>query len=235
MSNLFLFTGENHQALQEKLKFWEKAFIEKHSDNNLEVFDDVQQGDLSRIINAVDSQPFLAEKRMIIIKGLPQGADVKKKIELESLEPLLEKDNIPESSVVIFVSPRPDKRSRFFKLLSKAAQVETFELPKGAALRQWVQQRLAAQEKKITPQAIDLLLLFCAEDVNRMASEIEKLGLLQRDLIDEEAIELIVSPNPEAKIFKALDQIGKQSLSEVLKSFEELVRGGEEVMLIFFM
>lgn len=207
--------------------------MKKHSDSNLEKFENVQEKDIPQIINAIESQPFLAEKRMIIIKDVPQSADTKKKLETEALESVIE--DIPESSLVIFVSPKPDKRVRFYKQLAKIATLELFELPKGRDLQIWVQQRLKAQGKTMSPSALNLLLLYCAEDLDRIAGELEKLQLLDLEMIGEEEIKRFVSASPEAKIFQALDLIGKAPRQEVLKSFEQLVRSGEELMLIFFM
>jgi len=233
MSHLFLFTGENHQALQEKLKFWEREFIKKHSENNLEKFNEVTSDNLGQVINAIESQPFLAEKRLIIIKGLPLGTESKVKIETDSLEECLL--DIPETSLVLFVSPKPDKRGRFYKFLNKEAQIEGFEVPKGIELKNWVQKKLAQQQKKISNSALDLLILYCAEDVTRLASEIEKLCLLEQSTLDENDIEKYISPTPEAKIFKSLDLISQVPLPRVLASFQDLSKSSESMMLVFFM
>lgn len=233
MNNLYLFTGENRQGLYEKLRFWEKEFTKKHSSSNLEKFEDIEEKDLANIINAIDSHPFLAERRMIVIKGLPYSGEDKVKVETDVLEDMLEE--IPETSLVIFVAPKPDKRSRFYKLLSKKASLESFPLLTGNELILWVRRKLQNHQKSIDQKALDLLLLYCAEDSNRLAGEIEKLSLLDREQIDSTDIEKIVSPSPEAKIFKSLDLIGKGSPELLLKSFNQLVRSGESLMLIFFM
>ena len=233
MNNLFFFTGENVQALQEKLRFWQQEFVKKYGESNLEVFEDLKQADLSRVLMTLESQPFLAEKRMVVIKDVPQGADVKKKLETEGLEKALE--DLSEGTFVVFVSPKPDKRTRLSKLLLKTAQVETFEIPTGKALSDWVVQRLRQQGKTLEPRALQTLIFFCAEDVTRLASEIEKLSLLSPEMIRVEDVERCVSPTPEAKIFKALDFIGKGSPRETLQAFEKLRQSGEDAMMVFFM
>ncbi len=90
MNNLYLFTGENFQALNEKLSFWKKEFEKKHSETNIEQFNDVSQKDIPAIVNAIESQPFLADKRMIIVRDIPQSAEKKKKLELDHLQDSLE-------------------------------------------------------------------------------------------------------------------------------------------------
>jgi len=233
MPNLFLFTGENAQALHEKLRFWQQEFVKKHGEHNLEVFEDLKQPDISRLLMTLESQPFLAERRMVVVKDLPQGADVKMKLETDALEKALE--DIPESTLVVFVSPKPDKRTRFSKLILKAAQVETFEIPKGKALADWVVTRFHQRGKKIDTKALQTLIFYCAEDVGRLAGEIDKLSLLEGEGISLAEIERCVSATPEAKIFKALDQIGNGQVQDTLKAFEQLTKSGEDLMMIFFM
>lgn len=233
-SNLYLFTGENFQALNEKLRFWKKEFEKKHSETNIEQFDDVSQKDIPSIINAIESQPFLADKRMIIIRDVPQSAEKKKKLELDQLQKSLE-ESIPESSFVVFVSAKPDKRGRFYKFLKKKAEIKEFAVLKGAQLRTWIVQRAEQLGKSLDPQAAELLMYSCAEDNGRIAGELDKLSLLDAQQITKEDVHKLVDMTPEAKIFQALDKIGSEPIQTLLKRFDQLVRSGEAMPLIFFM
>lgn len=233
MNNVFFFTGENHTELQEKLNFWKQEFVKKHSDSNLEVFETVSEGELSLIINALESAPFLAEKRMVILKGFPLPADAKKKVETEALEEVLA--HLPETTLVIFASPTPDKRSRFFKWLQKNAKTEEFIQPKGREMLTWIQKKFQRQQKAITPRGAEALLFFCGEDLNSISHEVDKLSLLSQDTIDEKMIERYVTPHPEAKLFKVLDLVGKAAPEQLLREFTALVESGEDLMMIFYM
>jgi len=233
MNNVFFFTGENTIELQEKLNFWKQEFIKKHTDSNLEVFDEVSQSQLSDIINALESAPFLAERRMVILKGFPFPASSKKKVETESLEAVLQQ--LPETTLALFVSPAPDKRSRFFKWLNTHAKKETFVAPKGREVISWIQRKFQRHQKSITPQGADMLSFFCGDDLNRIDQEVEKLTLLSLPSIDEKMVERYVTPHPEAKIFKVLDLVGKIPPGKLLQEFSQLVESGEDLMMIFYM
>jgi len=233
MNNVFFFTGENHTELQEKLRFWKQEFVKKHSETNLEVFEQVSEESLPAIINALESLPFLAERRMVILKGFPLPADAKKKVETESLEKVLE--NLPETTLAIFASPNPDKRSRFFKWLQKNTKTETFVLPKGREMLSWVQQKFHRSQKSITPRGAETLIFFCGEDLNSISHEVDKLCLLSAGTIDEKTIEKFVTPHPEAKLFKVLDLVGKVPPEKLLKEFSALAESGEDLMMIFYM
>ncbi|MDP3976128.1 MAG: DNA polymerase III subunit delta [bacterium] len=247
MKNLFLFTGPNAQALQDKLRHWRREFVKKHSDTNLEVFEAVKESDMPRVLTALESQPFLAERRMTIIHNLPapvpagrqdqpdssEPDDAKTGLDTDGLQKVLE--DLPESALVIFVSPKPDKRTRLYKFLAKEAQVEPFEVLKGAQLKTWASSRLKQQGKTIDSRALDLLLFACSDDPSRLAGELEKLALLGNSSITSSDVEQLVVSSPEAKIFVALDLIGRASLGEVLRSFSQLLRSGEALPMTFFM
>ncbi len=233
MPNLFFFTGEHTPMREEKLQFWQSEFAKKHGDINLEVVEDAVKVGVPQLMTMIESQPFLAEKRMVVIKGVPAAAHQKSKLDTEALEPLL--DSIPESVLVIFVSAKPDKRGRFYKLLAKKATVENFELPKGKALLSWAAQRLGEQGKRIDSRALETLVFYCGEDPQRLQQEIDKLSLLDFDQISVAEVEKYVSATPEAQVFRALDLIGKRPAHEVSQALEDLIKRGEEPLMVFFM
>jgi DNA polymerase-3 subunit delta len=233
MPSLFFFTGQNTPTLEDKLNFWKKEFVKKHDESNLEVFEDIDTKQIGTLINSIESQPFLAEKRMIIIKGLPLAANTKKKIETEALEESL--TDIPETSLVIFVATKPDKRGKFYKWMAKNAKLESFDLPKGREMQSWVIQRLQKNGMNIDAQAASLLILYCGEDIVRINGELKKLQLLDRESISTADIQKFVSPTPEGKIFQSLDLMGKASRQETLRSFEKLFQTGQDPMMVFFM
>jgi len=233
MNNVFFFTGDHTTELQAKLRFWQQEFIKKHSDSNLEIFDEVAQEQIPQIINALESAPFLAEKRMVVIRGFPFSADVKRKVETESLEEALK--TLPETTLALFVSPNPDKRSRFYKWINSRAKKEEFLSPKGRGIISWIQQKFQRHQKSISPKGAEALAFFCGEDLHRVHQEISKLCLLNHSSLDEKTVEQFVTPYPEAKIFKTLDLVGKIPPHQLLRAFNQLVSSGEDLMMIFYM
>lgn len=233
MKNLFLFTGEHLPELKRKLNFWKNQFLEKYGDLNVEVRDQVSQDSLQEIVGILETQPFLADKRMVIIHGLPQSGNARKKLETEALEAFL--PNIPETTLAVFVCPKPDKRLKFYKTLIKHAEVEEFSLPKGKAMLGWIESRAQANNQAMAPGASELMALFCGEDVERIEKELEKLAVLDISTISEKDVQKYVSPSPEAKIFQVLDQLGKGNQQSVLMAFESLLKTGEDLMMVFFM
>lgn len=232
-SHLFFFTGANSRDLNDKLRYWQQEFKKKYGDNTIEVFDDVTEKNFQHLINTLETPPFLAERRMVVIKGLPTPPDTKSSLDLEPLQQSLE--TLSETSLVIFVSQSPDKRTRFYKYLSKQAQAEAFPVPQGAELLSWLAKRFQQSQRRISPAAAQMMAYYCAGDVDRLALEVEKLSLIEAGEIREEDVARLVSPSPEAKVFKMLDLIGKGTLADVLSELQQLLHSGEEIMMVFAM
>lgn len=239
MQNLFLFIGENDPAREAKLKLWQSEFIKKHGEVNLEIFENPEKSHISRIITALQSQPFLGEKRMVVVKGLPPKAAMKEDQKKSggtdwiALEEAL--NDISETTVAIFSQDKPDRRTGFYKKLEKLAVVHDFPLLIGAELENEIKSILKKSGKGITREALDLILLLTREDIRLIAKELEKLCLCRADTLTEREISSVVTGIPEANIFQALETVGSASHRSVLNSFEHLFQAGEDRMMIFFM
>ena len=147
MDNLFLFTGAETFLLHGQIKSWKEAFKEKYGDMNLNVINGAE-AEVGEMISQIEAMPFLGDKRLIFIEGLPEAPKtrnvdkVTKKDEardehLKKIADYLEK--IPETSVVIFVQPNPDKRKSLYKKIVQLATVKEFDQLTGVPLYQWIQ------------------------------------------------------------------------------------------------
>ncbi len=113
---LFLFTGENTFTLSEELHRWKETFREKHGEANLQLFE-ADTLEWVSFCNEANSAPFLSDKRLLIVEGIPTIAK-------EDIEQLLKE--MHEGTVIVFVESLPDKRKSIVKFLLKEATVRLF-------------------------------------------------------------------------------------------------------------
>lgn len=125
---LYLFTGPNTFTLAAELARWKDAFLQKHGEGNLQVFD---ADDLQWVAfrNEASSAPFLSDKRLLIVEGIPT-------ITKEELEQLLA--TMHEGTVLVFVESHPDKRKSIVKFLLKEATVRLFPALSQQHLTTWI-------------------------------------------------------------------------------------------------
>ena len=102
----------------------------------------------ANIVLEAQTLPFLAEKRLVLVRG------AEKYDSESSAGPLLSYlENPNESTVLLFVANRVDKRTKFYKACAKAGEVvECPELSVGEVVA-WVRKEVRQQERDIEESA----------------------------------------------------------------------------------
>ena len=243
-NNLFLFTGEETYLLHEQINAWKRAFLEKHGDLNLAILD-ADETPLNEIMAAVNAMPFLGDKRLIFIHGLPDKPSARKSEEptkkestrdeeLKRLETDL--DEVPESSVVVFVQSAPDKRKSFYKKLVAKVEMKEFVPLTGQSLYSWVQKRVQMKGGRIDLSTAEYLASLTGQDLWRLSQEVDKLttyssgGAITRQVIDQ-----LVMPTLEANVFHLTDALGAKDCRKAIQHLHRSLAAGENLRQIFYM
>jgi len=242
--NIFFFTGEATYLLCEQISSWKKAFIAKHGDINLDVLD-ARETPINEIMASVNAMPFLGDKRLIFIHGLPDTPPKRKKSEPnkkderrdEDLKKLAKDlDDVPESSVVVFVQSKPDKRKSFYKKLSSKADVKEFVPLSGHALSSWVQKRVTVKGGRISLSVVEYLVTTASNDLWRLKSEIDKLtSHSPGEMITNSLIDKLVVPTMEANVFKLTDALGVKNSRQAIRHLHRSLASGDNLQPVFYM
>lgn len=211
-SNIVFFTGSNHIFLRRDLDAWIDIFAKKYGEYNISRLD--RESLVKTNIQAELLTPvFLGEKRLIVLEGVPLAAthatDEEKKEEPSSgMDPesviLAVLDDIPETTVALFVSTDPDKRKALYKKLVAIATLKEYQRLEGTALREYIRKKLPHMD--VT--ALSRFIEYTGADINRIESEIDKLALYKQDgWITEEDIKTTVIPAIETSVFSLTDAV----------------------------
>lgn len=247
MNNLFLFVGPETYLLRQKVKAWKDAFRQKHGDMNLSVLDG-QKTPLGEIMAEILTAPFLGEKRLIFIENLPEASRGKME-KAEETEDEAEDDGkdelkkfakdletMPETSVVVFIQPAPDKRKAFYKSLAKLAGVEEFKSLEGSELNQWAQREAAKGGASLDAGTAEYLISLGGQDCWRLSQEIKKLACYEPEKpISRESIEHVVVPTLEANIFHFTDALSVKDHKKAIKNLHRTMAAGENLRQLFYM
>jgi len=179
---------------------------------------DGQKVTLDQLKTICDAVPFLAERRLVIIRGLLERFEAKSKSsrgktsvsnrqsEYKSLGEYIAE--IPDSTTLVLIDSKIKNKNPLFSKLSAKAKVMSFPLLRDIKLRQWMQRRVSEAGGSISPQAVDLLARFVGGNLWIMANEIDKLVLFTSGRrIEEEDVRLVVSYAQEANVFAMVDAI----------------------------
>lgn len=212
-SNIVFFTGSNHVFLRRDLEAWIGIFSKKYGEYNISRLD--RENLAKTNIRAELLTPvFLGEKRLLVLEGVPSSASVKSGEEkgeessqsTSDPEPVIMEtiENIPDTTVVLFVSTEPDKRKALYKKLLAIATVKEYHKPEGPTLREHIRKRLPHMD--IT--ALSRFIEYTGGDINRIESEIDKLSLYKQDgWITEDDIVSLVVPTVETSVFSLTDAV----------------------------
>ena len=219
--NIFLFTGEEKYLLDSQLEKWKKAFIEKYWVNNLYIFNE-DNFVADQIANALSGWWLFDEKKFIIIKWFPKDSLSKvPSSEYEKLEKFILEhiDNFSSENVVVFVSYKPDKRTKIYKFLSSHPRIELKEF------KPLTEKKLLAyltENFPISQQDANYLIEKVGTNLFLLVNEIKKI-LFVSNKITKDLIDKYVINYPEQDAFKLLDNLdNKQKAIEILNQLEEM-------------
>jgi len=216
---IFLFTWEEKYLLDSQLDNWKQAFIKKYGLDNLYIFNE-DNFVADQIANALAWWGLFDEKKFIIIKWFPKDSLSKvPSSEYEKLEKFVMEhiDHFPEENVVVFVSYKPDKRTKIYKFLSSKAQVKEFKQLTEKKLLSYLTEHFP-----ISSSDANYLMEKVWTNLFLLVNEIKKI-LFVSNKVTKELIDKYAISYPEQDAFKLLDNLdNKEKAVKILNQLEEM-------------
>ena len=189
-------SGENDFGWRAELDRLVAAFTAEHGDMAVERLDG-EEASYERLQESLQSVPFLAARKLVVLR-----APSAQKQFVEHAERLLQE--LPETTDVIMLEPRLDKRSAYYKFLKKAVDFREFAGADEAGLTRWLLQKAQAQGGTLTQADARFLTERIGLDQRLLANELDKL-LLYEPNISRATIELLTDPAPQSTVFELLE------------------------------
>ena len=188
--------GVNRFGVQLELHRIVDAFVAEHGDMALERLDG-ETASYERMAEAVQSLPFLAAKKLVVLTEPSANKQF-----VEQAETLLA--DVPESTELVLVEHKLDKRSSYYKFLKKLPGFKEFPELDVRGLTNWATSYVKEKGGKLSARDADYLINRIGINQQRLASELDKL-LLVSETIDRASIDELTEPTPQSKIFDLLD------------------------------
>jgi DNA polymerase III subunit delta len=231
--NVYLFFGNDTYSSNLKLRTWKDAFEKKHGgDMNIEMLEGKTLNKID-FESAVNSTPFLAEKRLVIVKDfLDRGNDEEQKKIADFLE-----DELPDFTVIAFIEDEmPDRRSSLFKKINKIGNLEEFEQMIGPNLTRWIIKKANEKDLAISPNIAQYIGDSVGSDLWNLNNELDKLKSYSKtNQITEASIDDLMHPNLTSTIFKFTDYLAQKNRKKSISTMNILIESGEEIVKILFM
>ncbi len=188
--------GPNSFAAREKLKELRNQFVREQGDFALEQFDG-EETSFDKVREALQSAPFLAPKKMVILIAPNAIKEYK-----EQYETVL--NDIPETTDVVVYEPSPDKRTAYYKFLKKQKHYYGFENPDEHSLATWLVEEAKNNDGTITLADARYVISRVGTIQYALKNELDKL-LSYNTTITRSSIDLLTEPSPKTTIFELLE------------------------------
>lgn len=193
---LSVITGENSFAAQTALKQAISVFVAQYTDMGLEQLDG-EQVTIERIQEAIESMPFLAARKLVVLKNPSSNKQF-----IERAASLLA--NLDETTDVIVYEAKLDKRTAYYKFLKSQPGFTDFTPLEQGSLRSWVVERAKSNKASISASDANYLIDRIGSDQHALDNEIAKLALYD-SAISRETIDLLTEKTPQSTTFDLLD------------------------------
>lgn len=205
-------TGENTFGRQQALAQLVDAFVRDHGDLSLERIDG-ETAEPAQMREALTSLPFLAARKMVVLRA-PSAS----KPFVENIEQL--SGEVPETTDVIIVEPKLDKRLSYYKFLQKQTDFREFPELDANGLMRWLSAEAKARGGSLAAGDARYLVERIGVNQQLLAGELEKL-LLYKPEITRQSIELLTEAAPQSTIFQLLEAAFDANGKRALKLYAE--------------
>lgn len=209
--------------------------MEKHGEANFRILEG-RDCTWSQLLDEVQSAPFLGEKRLVIIEGIP--AKITKE-EFEMLPAV-----IHPQTLLAFVESEPDKRKSTTKFLLKEATVKSFPPQTPKQLIAWIKKLAQDHGAAIDDRTAAHLVAVVGSDQWYLKNECLKLlsycvtpsspahaGRIEGPTIEE--VDRIAIPSEKHTVWKMSDLIGRGDSAGAVRFAVLLHKQGEDAFALW--
>jgi DNA polymerase III subunit delta len=225
---IYLLYGEENYLLSKSLKALEiKTLKDGVVDFNRDAFS-AKTVTGAQILQASQTLPMMATQRLVLVTE----AEALKKSDQELLQDNLEK--IPETTALIFVATKIDRRQGFWKKLEKLGKSKEFKALYPREIPPWLVGQAQAMHLKLGPDVAQILPELVGTNLRDLVHALEKLQLYAhpRQTVMMEDVEASVSDIAARSVFDLADAMGKQNWGRSLSLLEKILGPSEPALKI---
>jgi DNA polymerase-3 subunit delta len=219
---VYIFAGEElflKRQVEEMLKI--RLFSKSSSEFNQDVFYGEEAG-LDKVLDTLRTQPFLSDKRLVILKNAEKFSQHEKKL----IEFLKNKNNNKNIFVLDTEKKLTDK---FIKKIAAYARCVLFSQLEGADLTKWALEYAKKKGKNISSDAVALIIEKVGNDLESIINAVNKLCLYAagKNKLTEADVDALITKTREDTRFMFLNALMSKQTQKALTMASELSRNGK--------
>lgn len=205
-------SGTNVFLRNTKLQQLTQNFVKEHGDLALEKIE-AENAEYNQIIGAVESLPFLASKKMVVLYDLSLNKEA-----AEKLEDLIRLAG--ETTDLVIVETKPDKRGTYFKQLKKLTDFHEFNELDESAMAGWLTDEAKALGANLSRADANYLVQRVGANQLKLSHELQKL-YQYNPKITKQTINELTDENPSSTIFNLIDSVFSGNTTQAIRIYEE--------------
>lgn len=213
LKNVYLLEGEDRYVLYNALNLIEKKLALSMPDVNKIVIEGEKASPQDILIHT-ESYPFGDEKKLIVVNDYTSKAD------FSALEKYLKQPN--DFILLIFVSRAESEASKKIKHYAEFVDCSRLD---DVTLSKWIVGAVSKSGLQIEEEAVKKLIVYCANNLAKISTELDKLMCVGEAIISAKLIEKFVTPDQEYQIYELTDNISKGNGVEVFNILKKLQEG----------
>jgi len=232
--HIYLFYGEEKFLIQLYLqRMLEIIFEGQDKTMNLDRFDS-ETKDQEKILGSLETLPFFALKRVVLLEGLDLFNN-KNKAKADAIAKKM--DDVKETTICFIIEDAVDKRTSLYKSIKENGFISEFLFQDEQELIQFVARELQKSNKKISTADARYFLETVGFELNTLNQEIKKLRdyLGNEEVVNKEDIDKVCTKHIEAKIFELVDAIGGKQREKAMLLYHDMLAVKEPESRILFM
>ena len=197
---------------------------------------------------AAQVMPFLAERRLVVVRGLLATAESQTQGRRRGRQPARQQqanpsdaiiaglEGLPPTTDVVFLEGRVAPGNPILAALKPLANVRDFPVVRGDRLSRWVRERMEQKGGAITGEAISLMVEMVGSNLWSMDSELEKLATYRIGTrVEADDVRTLVSAAREANVFALVDAILEHRADAAMGMMGNLLQNGATATYVLSM
>lgn len=229
---VYLFEGVEENIKNSALMALRKAILPEGMEELNEAV--MENPSTDALIAAVETLPFLAEKRLVVVRD--HAALIGRGEGDERLCAYL--SQMPDTTVLIFfVRGKADARKKLAAAIKKAGQVVCFDRLEEGELNRWIVQTFAALGKQCALPTASLLAFTVGNDTGLLRTEIEKLAAHagEAESVTDEDVRALATRSIECTVFEMVDAVVAGQQGRAFRLMRDMLTAGQDRLGILAM
>ena len=236
IDTLYLMEGVEEYIKQQALELLRKTLLPA----GLEALNEtvLENPSLQSLRAAAETLPFMADKRLVLVKECAMLRPSRKGAEEGEAAP--EEDDqtaafceyiagLPASTCLVFYEKgKADARRKLYGAIKKHGNIALFDTLDNEELNRWIIQTMRGFGKEISSAAASNLSFTVGRDAALLRGEMEKLAAHtgERSQVTAEDIQAVATRSLEASVFDMVDALVEGKMPKAFGLFENMLRTG---------